>query len=53
LTPREERVLKLVSGAFHGREYTVGEVARRLGLGVEDVTALLESAKRKLDEADG
>ncbi len=47
LTPREERVLKLLSGAFNGRRYTIPEVARRLGLSEHQIVSILESAKGK------
>jgi DNA-binding CsgD family transcriptional regulator len=48
LTPREERVLKLMSGLADGRRYSIPELARRFGVGEAQIIELLQSAKRKL-----
>jgi DNA-binding CsgD family transcriptional regulator len=47
LTPREQRVLELMSGLADGRRYSIPELARRFGTSEDQIIQILQSAKRK------
>jgi DNA-directed RNA polymerase sigma subunit (sigma70/sigma32) len=48
LTPREKRLLDLMSGLANGRRYSTPELARRFGVSEDRIIEILRSAKEKL-----
>ena len=48
MTPREKRVLDLMSGLANGHRYSIPDLARRFGMSEERIIEILRSAKEKL-----
>ena len=50
LTPREQRVLELMTGVADGRRRSLEEVAQRFGVTTQRIEHVLALAKRKLNQ---
>lgn len=49
LTPREQRILELMTGVLDGRRRSLDEVAQRFGVTSRRIEHILAQAKRKLN----